>query len=546
MKKKGVFFIILPLIVVIFLLAIGIFTSSSYLDKNVKVRLESEFNKQTNGQYALKIGSMDISLLRGSILFRDISVVPDSLALNKASYNVSAKGLRFAGLNVVRFLFGKRIIVNSIDLEAPSLTVIQAASEEEVDTDSTEVFSLYNVIKEFAKSVKVRHIDLRNFDLRLYSGRDDSVPSLYSNNNQLNIENLYIGPSTGDLPGLFEADSISLVLNKFSYRTDDSLYTFKVEKMRVSYRDSLLLIDSVRVIPNYSKRAFADIAGKQTDRFNIFAGKVESRRMNLRSFFEYHDLITPVMNISDLSLVAFRDKNDKREFNIPSSLQELILQAPVYLRIDTINVSKSIIAYEEVAPGKKSPGRITFNDISANFTGLTNDSLLISAGRELVFKARCRFMNEAPLYASYIFPLSTRQMEFRCSGFLTGLPMPALNGMLEPTTGISLQQGTIDTLDFSFDANEHESSGKLKLIYNGLKVDLPVEKKENARFKDKLLLFVANNIILKDSNPSGKKEPRISDVHFVRNKQRFIFHYTWQSIFSGIKETVGMPDKKTK
>lgn len=545
MKKKGVLFI-LPAILVIIIFTVGFFTSSWYLNEKVKVRLENEFSKQTKGQYSLKIGSMNISLLAGSIGFTNVSVIPDSLPSNQAAYRIAAKRADFTGLNVLRFILRKRIIVNSIELQNPSLTVTQAEPGQDKEVKEATPFSLYNVIKVFANSLKVREIQIRNFDLKLYASKKDTVPSLYSNNNQLRVINLFVGPSTKKLPGLFETDSIALVLNKFSYVTSDSLYTFQVARMEVSYQDSLLLFDSVRVIPNYSKKAFADIAGKQTDRFNIFAGKLEFRSIDLRRFFEHHDLIAPALNISAFSMVAFRDKNDKREFKRPSSLQKLILTAPVYMRIDTIKLSKSIIAYEEVAPGKKVPGRITFNDISANFTGLTNDSLLISAGRKLIFNAECRLMDDAPLKATYIFPMDTRQMVFKCSGFLTGLSMSSLNGMLEPTTGVSLKQGKIDTLDFSFSAGENESVGRLKLIYNGLKVELPDNGNEKLKFKDKVMIFVANNFVLKDSNPSGKKEPRIARMHFERNKQRFMFHYTWQTIFSGIKETVGFPDIKPK
>lgn len=546
MKKKGALRFVLPVILLIIILLVAFFTSSWYLDKNVKVRLESEFKRQTEGRYALKIGSMDISLLSGSIGFRDISVTPDKLSPKLAAYNVSAKGAELTGLNVLRFLFRKRIIVDAINLEAPSLTITQGLPGKVEEDVEKAPFSLYNVIKEFANSIRIKEVEVGNFDLKLYSSGNDTVPSLYSNNNQLRIINLYVGASNNNIAGLFETDSIALVLNKFSYRTDDSLYTFKVERMEVSYQDSLLMLDSVRVIPNYSKRAFADIAGKQTDRFNIFAGKLEFKKIDLRRFFEHHDLVTPVLNISDFSMVAFRNKNDKREYNIPASLQEMILSAPVYLRVDTINLRESIIAYEEVAAGKKVPGRITFNDISAKFTGLTNDSLLISTGRELIFKANCRFMDEATLYASYTIPLNTREMVFQCSGYLTSFPMPALNQMIEPTTGFSLKQGIIDTLDFTFKAGERESYGKMKLIYKDLKIELPVKEKKEANLKDKLMVFVANNLVLKDSNPSGKKEPRISTMHYERNKQRFMFHYTWQTMFTGIKEAVGMPDIKSK
>lgn len=545
MKKRGAIYI-LPVFLLIIILIIGFFTSSWYLNKVVKVRLEDELGKQTNGQYSLTIKSMGISILRGSIEFSGLTIKPVNVSESDAAYTVTSSGIKFTGLNILRFIGGKRIVVNGIEVDDPSLIVVQGTSGMKEHPDTTAAFSMYNLIKGFAKSVTVKKLEVANSNVKLFSNRLDSIPSLNSNDNYFKIVNLYVGPSTDKISGLFTADSISLVMNRFDYTTDDSLYTFHVKRMEASYGDSTLSIDSIKVIPNYSKRRFAEIAGKQTDRFNVTAANLFFRKIDLRRFFEHHDVICPSMDIKAFYMVAFRDRNDKREYNIPESVQRLLHDAPVYLRIDTIVVTKSFIAYEEIAPGKKEAGRLTFNDISANFTGLTNDSMLISMDRNLYFNARCNLMDKGKLVASYIFPLKAKKMVFECKGFLTEMPMPALNGMLGPSAGIVLNQGVIDTMDFKFSAGEESSKGTMKLIYHDLKLELPDQGNKNAKFKDKISIFVANTFIIKESNPQNDKAPRIADMYYERNKQRFLFHYTWQTIFSGIKETVGMPDKKAK
>lgn len=544
MKNKRAIYYFLPIILIVFTLIIVFFTSSWYLNKVVRVRIQDELKEQTSGQYSLVIKSMNISYLKGSVNFRGIQLLPEEVPESNAAYALTCTGMKFTGLNIFKFIRGKKIVVDRIEFIAPSLKINQGSPGLSEEAETTANFSLYNLVKEFAKSITIKKLEVSNSDVSLFSSRSDTIPSLHSNDNHFKIVNLYVGPSTDKISGLFSADSISLIMNRFAYTTDDSLYTFRVRRMEVSYQDSTLSIDSIQVIPNYSKQQFAEIAGKQTDRFRINAGNLSFNKIDLRHFFEHHDVICPSLVISAFHMVAFRDRNDKREYNIPSSLQQVILDAPMYIKIDTIKIEKSVVTYQEIAPGKKEAGQITFNDISANFTGLTNDSLLNSVGRNLYFKAKCNVMDKSRLVASYTFPLNTRQMVFECSGFLTAFPMSALNTMLEPSAGISLNQGVIDTLDFTFTANDESSKGRMKFIYHDLKLELPDEGNKKSKLKDKLTVFVANNFILKQSNPLGKENPRVVTMHYKRNKQRFMFNYTWHTIFSGIKETIGMPEIK--
>lgn len=544
MKTKRIVIISLLIFLILLIISVYFFTSSYFLNKNVKTRIEKEFRHQSNGQYSLTIDHIDMSILQQSVVFKGVAIQPNKYNSDDLSYDVSFSDIKFSGLKVLRYIISRKSEVEAINLTNPSLTIYRGSGEKVIDEDTT-AFSLYEVIKPFSRSLKISKIEVENFDLKLFKSVSDSTPLLYSNDNYYRIINFSVDKSSERIPGLFKADSIMLLLNNFKYTTNDSLYTFDIKHMKVLYSDSLLLLDSVRVIPNYSKKKFATIAGKQTDRFDIFAKELKFNRIDLRLFFEYYGFKSKSLDITDFSMTAYRDKNDKREFARPESLQSLILNSPAQIQIDTINVINSVIAYEEVAEGKTKPGRITFNKINGHLTGLTNDSLLISIGRNMQFDATCLLMNKQKLNASYTFPLNTSKMVFTCKAYLTDFPMIELNKMIEPITGIKITDGTIDTLSFSFDANDYESNGKIKFVYHNLKINKESDNKGIKKLIDKVTVFVVNNLVIPSGNLDNKR-PTSGNMHYVRNKERFMFHYTWHTIFEGIKNVIGITDKKKK
>ncbi len=542
MKKPRLFRILISLLVFIVFFAALLLISSWYLNDYSRVKIEKAFAEQTDEEYKLSIGSLKLNILRRQIIFSDVAVQPDKLKAGEPSYEGIAKELSFDGLHVFKYLMGRGAEVNEILILEPEVTMISGnINDGEDNVDSTE-FSLYEVIKEFAKSIKVNRLYVENFEFNHFNEHNDSIPSLFSKRNNFLVVNLKIDKETQKLPGMFAADTIALSVYNFSYTSSDSLYTYDVGKMKVIYTDSVLVLDSVKMIPNFNKKWFGDVAGKQTDRFDIFAKQLLFEKVDLRHFFEYHGFKSKLLSIRSLDFRAFRDKNDERIDFEPPSVQRLIKTSPIYIKIDTIKVFDSQIVYEEVAPGKKTPGSIIFEDINAEMTGVTNDSSLITSDSGISFKANATFMSEGNLNATYFFPLNTMDMVFTCTGLISNLPMNTLNRMLEPTVNISLKSGYIDSLQFKFDAGENVSNGWMRFIYNDLEIGLPEEKGENHDFKDKLLVFLANNIILKSSNPSGNKPVRVVPIQYERNKQRFMFNYTWKTLYSGIRETVGIPN----
>jgi hypothetical protein len=543
MKKAGAQRLLQILLIIAIVVTAIWLLASVYLDRFAKEQLQNAFNEESAGKYTLTISKLRLGLFTGSLTVTDFSIKPGRNAENEIIINTHAKQLSFHGIHILRYFFGKGALVDEIRLTEPTVIIYGRKDLQTENFNDTTDFSLYGFIRKFARSVTIKRLAVNNFDFEYFHEINDSVPSLKSKENDFLAVNLRVGPETEKLPGMFSADSVSFSVSNFAYTTADSLYTFNVGKMNVIYSDSALVIDSVKVVPNYSKRRFAEIAGKQTDRFDISARKLYFHSVDLKTFIEYHGFDCKKLEIQRFNLRAFRDKNDTRHFAVPMSVQQLLRESPVFVNIDTIELKQSNIIYEEVAPGKKAPGVISFDNIEASLTGITNDSVRIQENSKIVVEAVSKLSGEGTVKALFIIPMKATGMEFFCGGLITGVPLKTLNKMVEPTAGISFSSGFIDSIDFEFNAGDVESRGWMKFRYKDLQIELPESGKNNT-FGEKLMVFLANNLIIKKNNPSGEGYASKVPLHYERNRQRFMFNYTWKTLYSGIKETVGVPEIK--
>ena len=78
------------------------------------------------------------------------------------------------------------------------------------------------------------------------------------------------------------------------------------------------------------------------------------------------------------------------------------------------------------------------------------------------------------------------------------------------------------------------------MLYRDIKISLLKKDKKEKKLDKKGIASLLANIVIKDSNPGKGDEPRTVDVHFNRILNKSFFNLLWKSIFTGIKESVGM------
>jgi hypothetical protein len=538
MKFLKILFYIFAIIIII-IISIQLFFTF-YFDRKIISEIKRQVEESSRGEYQIQIESIHTNIFTQSVHISEFVFSPVSKKKTTAAmYSFSAGQINFDSFNVWSFLFYKNLIVGKIDLMEPVIHIYRGKPV--AVKDSTETFSTYKIFKNQFHSLTVHNIQINNADFNIYNHAGDMKPFLSSRENRLSVSNLRIDQKVDSMGRFFLADTMDMVINKFSFITRDSLYSIDVKSMTAVYTDSIMIFDSLQIIPLYSKKDFARKAGKQTDRLFIKNRDIRLTHMDVKSFFEAGSFIAKKIQVADLDINAYRDKNDKAIPVRSKTIPGIIRSIPFYLAIDTVSVKNATVIYEEVSKGSVYPGKLLFTNCNAELTGITNDSSLYDSQEKLHCHLQGMLMNKGKINVFMDFPLSTSATLFNCSGKLNTISFSDLNPFVEQNASISMKEGVIDSLSFAFKANEIHSTGTMKFIYHDLKIELLNQKtKQSNIFKDAMSVF-AHKLILKEDNPKGNNPVRESSIDINRDTTKFIFNYCWRSLLSGIKPVVGIP-----
>ena len=131
---------------------------------------------------------------------------------------------------------------------------------------------------------------------------------------------------------------------------------------------------------------------------------------------------------------------------------------------------------------------------------------------------------------------------FKVKGSLSQFHMRIINPVLEPLALVSIRSGKVNRFDFDFSANQTSSNGQLLFGYDDLKISV-LEMKDGNTKESKFASFLANSLLLRSKNPRGK-ELLPDEIAFTRDQKRSVLNYWWKSIFSGIRNTLGIKENK--
>ncbi|MCC8020290.1 MAG: hypothetical protein LIO85_11045 [Rikenellaceae bacterium] len=218
-------------------------------------------------------------------------------------------------------------------------------------------------------------------------------------------------------------------------------------------------------------------------------------------------------------------------------LYESVQELPFLLRTGKISVGSMDAVYRELPQYGTEPGVINFTNLSGTFTGLTN----IPDAEEPFYtlSAHAAMYGRAPLHATFYFPKSRGTNRFEVRGSLGSMDMSLLNQTIIPLAKAEIEEGTIDKLDFHITGDGSTASVDLTLLYHDLKIALVRNKGDNEVKERKFLSWIANEFVVKDSNPEHG-ETRRGTGTAERDPDRSQFNYLWRTLLQGIKETAGL------
>ncbi|MBA3900037.1 MAG: hypothetical protein H0X62_07485, partial [Bacteroidetes bacterium] len=244
--------------------------------------------------------------------------------------------------------------------------------------------------------------------------------------------------------------------------------------------------------------------------------------------------------VDGLDLTAFRDKKqtDKPYHYLPFP-QMALKNLELNIKIDSVNIQNAKIKYEEHSEITNKMGAVFFTKMNGTIYNITNDSLTYLTAPLATMKLNTKLMGKIDLNVDFGFNLINEYGDHWFNGSVKGFDMTLFNPVCEPLSAVSIRSGKVERIDFNVRLNDYVSDGTMTFIYSDLKIDL-LDKvnSKNKKINKKVIGFLANSFVVKKSNPSGKREPRIGIVHYKRLKEKSMFHFWAKSLLSGVKSTL--------
>jgi len=154
------------------------------------------------------------------------------------------------------------------------------------------------------------------------------------------------------------------------------------------------------------------------------------------------------------------------------------------------------------------------------------------------------FMNRVPMNVGFHFDLSQyKKGNFSMDLMVGGLDSSILNPITGPLAEFVFRRGSIQKGMVHIEGNNLKATGKGVLLYKNLYLEsLKKNDRQPGKIKKrKLLSFIGNVFLIKNSNPSKGRSAREETFGSERNDHQPFFSLVWKTIFIGVLKSFGLP-----
>lgn len=503
--------------------------------------------------YTIDFKSINLNVITGSLALRDVTLkanpsVYDRLKKKSLApahvFDIKLKKLQITRASILTAYFKKRLDINAIILDKPSIHVTFNKVPKPVK-DNKEEKSLYEQISKTFKSARVHAIKINDAD---FSYINSGAPKKTRNaikHLDINVEDFLLDSlSKDDSSRFYYTKDISFQIAGYKSTTKDKMYNMRVDTIKGSTSSKKVSIKGLKLIPLYDELAFSRKYKVQKDRYNLNFNDIEFEGMDFASFNTDEKIHARAVTIGPAQVEVFMSREsppppglDKGQNYPHMALKRLNM--PVI--IDTVKLNQVDVKYGEYNPASKKTGSVSFKSINGTIVNVTNDSLRLTKNNHALANLNTLLMGNGKMNVKIDFNLTDQNGSFGYSGNLKSFNMKDLNPLSIALGLVEIESGNIQQLDFKANGNLRTASGTMNMLYIDLKVKLLSDNIDGEGTKQKgFLSLLANNILIKDANPDKGEAPRKAVMSSTRLNSGSFFNLMWKTVFVGIKDIVGV------
>ncbi|MCD0487005.1 hypothetical protein LPB86_02110 [Pedobacter sp. MC2016-14] len=501
--------------------------------------------------YRIDFKDIHLNLLTGSARIDSVRFMPDTAVFNRLKqikqapthlFQIKLAHLQFSRIGILKAYFKKRVEMNAIVLDQPSINVIYNKVSKKPDTVKDKK-TLYEQISKSLKSVHIKSIQILDADFDYINGATsktlNSVKHLNVNVKDLLIDSL----SQYDTSRFYLTKDITFELAGYRSLSKNKMYTTKVDTIKGSAAAKNLEITGLQMIPMYPDLKFSRMQKVQKDRYDLLFRKIELSGVDFILLNTEGNLHASSLKIGPATVKIFMNRElPPTTQNKGSNFPHMALRKlPLPAIIDTLKLQNVDVAYTEYDPIAQKRGTIEFDQLSGNILNVTNDSLKLSVNNHAVANLHTLLQKKINVNVAINFNLTAPNGAFSYSGTMGAFDMKTLNPIAKALGLIEINSGKVNKVAFDIQGNTSGSKGLVQFNYTDLNIKLLKAGEEGEPVKKKgLLSFLANALVVKNDNPDKNKPARTANITFVRPPSASFFNLMWKSVYLGIREIVGI------
>ncbi len=505
--------------------------------KNVSTTI-TNFSTLLGNEHKVEFKQLDFNRSKQSISISKVKVSPFADSKTGNTFKIAVPQIEFTGFELNPALEENRYIFNTISIDNPDIS-IHIDSVKNTKTEFNKNLDIYPFIEPYVDEIKVAHLQINRANL------DFNWLEKLVLNRQFNIHFNDINIAEDRNPEqLFHAKEFEFSTAGLSTKSKDEQYEFSAESLVYNSQKHNVVLQNIRITPLLEREEFNQKNHFQSDYLSGRTRFVELKGIDENLWFEQNVLSANTLVVGESNLDIFRNKrlpfNEKQRPPWPQDLLKEINPAFVF---DSVVLKPSTIKYSELTEGRDEAGWISFEELQLKTGQFTNIDGKIVKNPHLEIEASTKLMGKSLLSAKINFDLTAKNKTHKVVGNLQPLELNSFNPMIENTTPLLVEAGTLNRFDFDFSANDKVALGELYFGYDNLKIAVMNVDRDEAK-KMWLATLWANTMVVNSKNPKGD---RLSPerIEYERDKQRSILNYWWKAIFTAAKQSIGIkPDKE--
>ena len=496
-----------------------------FAEWRMKIEVEEFLDNKVPDHIVFSYEQLEINLLKSHLQFGDINVISLGRQTSSCEIIVDADQLAIDGFSYWKLFYQKSIYLKTLTLSKPHLNFKTCPADTLNKVSEAKPINLL-------KPIFIEELVFESGEVEIWSAQNEmellSVKSI-----DLSLKDVATNPEMINDYVPFKFSDYTITIKEL----EASLGEFEVLQMgTMEFNNASIRTTDISLATSLSK---AELSKKLTHERDHLSLTIPNIVVNGHSYGIKDDTLQVFyksLSMNNPKLEMYRDKtlNDNEERRPLYS--ELLRELPFKISIDSISINKAMVLYEEDAPNTIHAGIVSFENLDAKFTNLSN---LVSNKKNVKIGLNADLMGTGNFNLDWEFNIQDPNEKFKISGGLSNFDTSSLNDFLVPNLRTKTT-GTIDQLYFTISGDEYVATGDIKMSYEDFKFQLLNRKRNHVK---KLVSFLGN-LFVSDGSKADENGYRHGTISTERPKNKSFFNYLWVSLEDGLLDVLTSNGKK--